>query len=112
MCAVPLFWTIPPAFLQRPTRRRHRAHQCHGQLSGASVQVMVGAIKSATGSLYMAFDVIGGRAGARRRGAAGLHPARQLHDRTLARRAPTRSDERAAGVTLAAISSPSTEAAR
>jgi sugar phosphate permease len=60
LCAIPLFWTIPPAFLARANAAAGIAMiSCMGNLSGVASQATVGAIKSATGSLYVAFDVIG-----------------------------------------------------
>ncbi|MCY1463702.1 hypothetical protein D9M71_816340 [compost metagenome] len=54
-----LFWTIPPALLTPSAAAVGIAViSCIGGMAGVISQVVVGAIKSATGSLYLAFDVI------------------------------------------------------
>jgi MFS family permease len=60
MCAISLFWTIPPTFLS-PTSAVGGIAMISslGNLAGVVSQFAVGAIKTATGSLYLAFDVIG-----------------------------------------------------
>lgn len=60
MSALSLFWTIPPALLS-PTRAAGgiAVISAIGGLAGVISQIVVGAIKTATGSLYQAFDVIG-----------------------------------------------------
>ncbi|MCY1406471.1 putative metabolite transport protein NicT [compost metagenome] len=59
LSAVPLFWTIPPAFLSaRGAAACIALISSLGHLAGVLSQAMVGAIKSATGDLYLAFDVI------------------------------------------------------
>ncbi|MNO78025.1 putative metabolite transport protein NicT [compost metagenome] len=60
LSALPLFWTIPPAFLT-PTRAVAGIALISsiGNFAGVVSQAAVGAIKSATGSLYLAFDMIG-----------------------------------------------------
>lgn len=59
LSAVALFWAIPPALLNPATAPIGiAAISCIGGLAGVISQVVVGAIKSATGSLYLAFDVI------------------------------------------------------
>jgi MFS family permease len=58
-CAIPLFWTIPPALLPAPRAAAGIAMiSSMGNLAGVLSQAGVGAIKSATGNLYLAFDVI------------------------------------------------------
>ncbi|MCY1498310.1 putative metabolite transport protein NicT [compost metagenome] len=59
MSAVSLFWTIPPALLN-PTAAAGgiAVISAIGGMAGVISQIVVGAIKSATGSLYLAFDVI------------------------------------------------------
>ncbi|MBO9695215.1 MAG: MFS transporter [Sphingopyxis sp.] len=55
-----LFWTIPPALLSPGAAAAGIAIiSSIGNLAGVVSQAMVGAIKSASGSLYVAFDVIG-----------------------------------------------------
>lgn len=83
MAAISLFWTIPPALLS-PAHAAGgiAAISSMGHLAGALSQTAVGAIKSATGSLYLAFDVI---AGLLVLGALVLLigiPARRLQERT------------------------------
>lgn len=57
--AITLFWTIPPALLSPAKAAGGIALiSSTGNLAGVTSQMAVGAIKSATGSLYMAFDVI------------------------------------------------------
>ncbi|MDH4569657.1 MFS transporter [Pseudomonas sp. BN414] len=59
LSAVALFWTIPPALLTPSSAAIGIAVvSCIGGLAGVISQAMVGAIKSATGSLYLAFDFI------------------------------------------------------
>lgn len=61
MSALSLFWSIPPALLSPPEAAVGIAViSCIGGLAGVISQIVVGAIKSATGNLYLAFDVIGG----------------------------------------------------
>lgn len=60
MSAMALFWTIPPALLSPAAAAVGIAViSCIGGLAGAISQIAVGAIKTATGDLYLAFDVIG-----------------------------------------------------
>ncbi|MBM7061733.1 MFS transporter [Pseudomonas sp. UL073] len=60
LSAVALFWSIPPALLAPASAAAGIAViSCIGGLAGVISQIVVGAIKTATGSLYMAFDVIG-----------------------------------------------------
>lgn len=57
--ALPLFWTIPPALLSPGAAAGGIAIiSCMGNLAGVASQATVGAIKSATGSLNLAFDII------------------------------------------------------
>lgn len=59
LSAVSLFWAIPPALLTPSSAAIGIAViSCIGGLAGVVSQAAVGAIKSATGSLYLAFDVI------------------------------------------------------
>ncbi|WP_442113576.1 MFS transporter [Pseudomonas sp. NUPR-001] len=59
LSAVSLFWTIPPALLTPSSAAIGIAViSCIGGLAGVVSQAAVGAIKSATGSLYLAFDMI------------------------------------------------------
>ncbi len=59
LASLSLFWTIPPALLTPSAAAVGIAViSCIGGLAGVISQVVVGAIKSATGSLYLAFDVI------------------------------------------------------
>ncbi|MGQ7819284.1 hypothetical protein ACUTAH_27000 [Metapseudomonas furukawaii] len=59
LSAVALFWAIPPALLTPSSAAIGiAAISCIGGLAGVVSQAAVGAIKSATGSLYLAFDVI------------------------------------------------------
>ncbi|RKS28291.1 sugar phosphate permease [Pseudomonas sp. WPR_5_2] len=59
LSAVPLFWTIPPAFLNAAGAAGGIAIiSSLGSLAGVTSQAMVGAIKTSTGDLYLAFDVI------------------------------------------------------
>ncbi|MNO49807.1 putative metabolite transport protein NicT [compost metagenome] len=61
LSALSLFWTIPPALLTPSAAAVGIAViSCIGGLAGVISQVVVGAIKSATGDLYLAFDVIAG----------------------------------------------------
>lgn len=60
MSALALFWTIPPALLSPSAAAVGIAViSCIGGLAGVISQIVVGAIKTATGDLYLAFDVIG-----------------------------------------------------
>jgi MFS family permease len=59
LSAVPLFWTIPPALLSPSGAAGGIAViSSIGGLAGVISQAVVGAIKTATGSLYLAFDLI------------------------------------------------------
>ncbi|UVE19577.1 MFS transporter [Pseudomonas sp. LS44] len=59
LSAIPLFWTIPPALLNSAGAAGGIAIiSSLGNLAGVLSQAAVGAIKSATGSLYLAFDVM------------------------------------------------------
>ncbi|WCM48628.1 MFS transporter [Pseudomonas sp. WJP1] len=59
LSAIPLFWTIPPALLTKAGAAGGIAIiSSLGNLAGVLSQAAVGAIKSATGSLYLAFDVM------------------------------------------------------
>lgn len=59
MSALALFWTIPPALLNPSNAAIGIAViSAIGGLAGVISQIVVGAIKSSTGSLYLAFDVI------------------------------------------------------
>ena len=59
LSAVPLFWTIPPALLHPSAAAGGIAViSSIGGLAGVISQAVVGAIKTATGSLYLAFDLI------------------------------------------------------
>ncbi|MBM7063006.1 MFS transporter [Pseudomonas sp. UL073] len=59
LSAIPLFWTIPPALLSSAGAAGGIAIiSSLGNLAGVLSQAAVGAIKSATGSLYLAFDVM------------------------------------------------------
>ncbi|MDD2046644.1 MFS transporter [Pseudomonas putida] len=61
MSSLSLFWSIPPALLAPSAAPIGIAViSCIGGLAGVISQVVVGAIKSASGDLYLAFDVIGG----------------------------------------------------
>ncbi|MNO73686.1 putative tartrate transporter [compost metagenome] len=61
MSALSLFWSIPPALLSPSAAAVGIAViSCIGGLAGVISQVVVGAIKTATGDLYLAFDVIAG----------------------------------------------------
>jgi ACS family phthalate transporter-like MFS transporter len=85
MCAVPLFWTIPPAFLASASAAGGIALiSAMGNLSGVVSQAVVGAIKSATGSLYLAFDLIGVVLVLGALVLLIMIPARQLRERRLA----------------------------
>ena len=60
LSAVPLFWTIAPVlFGTAGTAGGIAVISSIGHLAGVASQAMVGTIKAATGSLYLAFDVIG-----------------------------------------------------
>lgn len=60
LSALSLFWTIPPALLSPSSAAIGIAViSCIGGMAGVISQIVVGAIKSATGDLYLAFDVIG-----------------------------------------------------
>lgn len=82
LSALSLFWSIPPALLAPSQAAVGIAViSCIGGMAGVISQVVVGAIKSATGDLYLAFDVI---AIVLVVGAVVLLvaiPARQLNDR-------------------------------
>ncbi|MGQ7819244.1 MFS transporter [Metapseudomonas furukawaii] len=59
LSAMPLFWTVPPALLSRSGAAGGIAIiSSIGNLAGVLSQTAVGAVKSATGSLYLAFDLI------------------------------------------------------
>lgn len=59
LSALSLFWSIPPALLAPSQAAVGIAViSCIGGLAGVVSQVVVGAIKTATGNLYLAFDVI------------------------------------------------------
>ncbi|MCY1283699.1 putative metabolite transport protein NicT [compost metagenome] len=59
LSAIPLFWTIPPALLSTAGAAGGIAIiSSLGNLAGVVSQAAVGAIKSATGNLYLAFDVM------------------------------------------------------
>jgi ACS family phthalate transporter-like MFS transporter len=59
LSAMPLFWTLPPAFLNAAGAAGGIAViSSLGHLAGVVSQTMVGAIKTATGDLYLAFDLI------------------------------------------------------
>ncbi|MGF6508328.1 MFS transporter [Paraburkholderia sp. 32] len=61
LAAVPLFWTIPPAFFSASAAAGGIAFVSSiGSLAAVLSPVTVGAVKAHTGSLYVAFDVIGG----------------------------------------------------
>jgi predicted MFS family arabinose efflux permease len=84
--AISLFWTIPPALLS-PAKAAGGIALINSMssLSGMVSQMAVGAIKAATGSLFMAFDVI---AAVLVLGALVLLigiPARLLHERRSGR---------------------------
>ncbi|WP_449433161.1 MFS transporter [Pseudomonas putida] len=60
LTSLSLFWTIPPALLTPAAAPVGIAViSCIGGLAGVVSQIVVGAIKSATGDLYLAFDLIG-----------------------------------------------------
>ncbi|MDM0111241.1 MFS transporter [Variovorax sp. J22R133] len=84
LSAVSLFWTVPPALLSPAAAAGGIAViSSMGNLAGVLSQVMVGAIKTSSGSLYLAFDLI---AAVLLLGAAALLigiPARCLHERRL-----------------------------
>lgn len=85
LSAVPLFWTIPPAYLSGPVAAGGIALiSSLGGIAAMIAPVLVGSIKTQTGSLFIAFDVI---AGLLVFGAAVLLlgiPARLLRERTHA----------------------------
>ncbi|MDD2058667.1 MFS transporter [Pseudomonas sp. GD03860] len=59
MASLSMFWTIPPALLTPAAAAVGIAViSCIGGMAGIISQVVVGAIMSATGSLYLAFNVI------------------------------------------------------
>ncbi len=59
LAAMPLFWTIPPALLSRSGAAGGIAIiSSLGNIAGVLSQTAVGAVKTATGSLYLAFDLI------------------------------------------------------
>ncbi|SDR60996.1 MFS transporter, ACS family, phthalate transporter [Paraburkholderia tuberum] len=60
LAAVPLFWTIPPAFFSaRAAAGGIALVSSIGSLAAVLSPITVAAIKARTGSLYVAFDVIG-----------------------------------------------------
>ncbi len=60
LAAVPVFWTIPPAFFNGGAAAGGIALVSSlGSIAAVVSPVTVGAIKMHTGSLYIAFDVIG-----------------------------------------------------
>ncbi|WP_160107117.1 MFS transporter [Pseudomonas izuensis] len=83
LSAVPLFWTIPPAYLSGPVAAGGIALiSSLGGIAAMIAPVLVGAVKTRTGSLFVAFDVI---AGLLVFGATVLLlgiPAKLLHERT------------------------------
>ncbi|WP_394561096.1 MFS transporter [Aquipseudomonas alcaligenes] len=59
LSAMPLFWTVPPALLSRSGAAGGIAIiSSIGNLAGVLSQTAVGTVKSATGSLYLALDLI------------------------------------------------------
>ncbi|GLZ84286.1 MFS transporter [Metapseudomonas resinovorans] len=59
LSAMPLFWTVPPALLSASGAAGGIAViSSIGNLAGVLSQMAVGAVKDATGSLYLAFDLI------------------------------------------------------
>ncbi|MFV3291603.1 MFS transporter [Pseudomonas sp. NY11955] len=61
LSAVPLFWTIPPAYLSGPMAAGGIALiSTLGGIAAMIAPVLVGAVKTHTGSLFVAFDVIAG----------------------------------------------------
>ncbi|BAN48720.1 MFS transporter [Metapseudomonas resinovorans] len=59
LSAMPLFWTVPPALLSRSGAAGGIAIiSSIGNLAGVLSQSAVGAVKTATGSLYLALDLI------------------------------------------------------
>lgn len=61
LAAVPVFWTIPPAYFNPGVAAAGIALVSSiGSLAALVSPVAVGAIKAHTGSLYVAFDVVGG----------------------------------------------------
>jgi len=61
LLAVPLFWTIPPAYLSGPLAAGGIALiSTLGGIAAMIAPVLVGAVKTRTGSLFVAFDVIAG----------------------------------------------------
>ncbi|MNJ46284.1 putative metabolite transport protein NicT [compost metagenome] len=59
LSAMPLFWTIPPALLSKSGAAGGIALiSSIGNVAGVLSQSAVGAIKTATGSLYLALDMI------------------------------------------------------
>ena len=61
LSAVPLFWTIPPAYLSGPLAAGGIALiSTLGGIAAMIAPVLVGAVKTRTGSLFVAFDVIAG----------------------------------------------------
>ncbi|MFK0087317.1 MFS transporter [Pseudomonas sp. NPDC090755] len=59
LSSLALFWSIPPALLNPSTAAAGIAIiSCIGGMAGVVSQVVVGAIKSSTGNLYLAFDLI------------------------------------------------------
>ncbi|WP_027801833.1 MFS transporter [Paraburkholderia dilworthii] len=60
LAAVPVFWTIPPAFFNgRAAAGGIGLVSSLGSIAAVVSPITVGAIKMHTGSLYIAFDVIG-----------------------------------------------------
>ncbi|NUU39076.1 MFS transporter [Pseudomonas sp. C2B4] len=61
LSAMPLFWTIPPALLSASGAAGGIALiSSLGNVAGFLSQTTVGALKTATGNLYLAFDLIAG----------------------------------------------------
>lgn len=59
LAAMPLFWTIPPALLSKSGAAGGIAIiSSLGNFAGVLSQTAVGAVKTTTGSLYLAFDLI------------------------------------------------------
>ncbi|WP_160105733.1 MFS transporter [Pseudomonas izuensis] len=60
LSALSCFWSIPPALLAPSQAAVGIAViNCIGGMAGVVSQIVVGAIKSATGNLYLAFELIG-----------------------------------------------------
>jgi MFS family permease len=110
MSAIPVFWTMPPAFLAKANAAAGIALiSCMGNLSGVVSQVMVGAIKSATGSLFLAFDVIGVVLALGALVLLVFIPARQLHEGRLSGLTPAQPGPAQAALPVVAMSSASAE---